>query len=119
MEKSFLTRGQNVAINLYSLLKMPVMLQSFKKIIKFTIFFTDIQFNKYIVLVDKDTSDLQKLAKAFIYIYDNLLNDFDWILKVNDNTYVVMENLRWLLYKYQHSMPLLIGQQNADKVRFY
>ena len=80
---------------------------------------SDVNFNKYIIIVDKNISDLQKLAQAFAYIYFNLLNDFDWILKTNDNTYMVMENLRWLLYKYDPSKALLIGQLNAAKVRFF
>jgi glycoprotein-N-acetylgalactosamine 3-beta-galactosyltransferase len=39
------------------------------------------------------------------------LSDFDWLLKTNDNTYVVMENLRWLLYQYESEWPLIIGQR--------
>lgn len=50
------------------------------------------------------------------YVYKHHLNDFDWILKTNDNTYMVMENLRWLLYQYEPDWPLIIGQRYLQEV---
>ena len=31
------------------------------------------------------------------YVYENFLNEFDWFLYVNDETYVIVENLRYFL----------------------
>ena len=31
------------------------------------------------------------------YIYDNHLNDFDWYLRANDDTFIIMENLKTFL----------------------
>lgn len=44
------------------------------------------------------------------------MNDFDWILKANDNSFIVMENLRWLLYQYDADFPIAIGQRFLQEV---
>uniref|UniRef100_A0A1A9UIV3 Glycoprotein-N-acetylgalactosamine 3-beta-galactosyltransferase 1 n=1 Tax=Glossina austeni TaxID=7395 RepID=A0A1A9UIV3_GLOAU len=41
-----------------------------------------------------------KLKDAVQYIYEHHANDAEWFLLTDDNTYVVMENLRFLLYPY-------------------
>lgn len=51
------------------------------------------------------------MREAFKYIYANHLHNFDWLLKVADSTYIVMENLRYLLYQYNTEWPLIIGQR--------
>jgi glycoprotein-N-acetylgalactosamine 3-beta-galactosyltransferase len=62
------------------------------------------------VLTEKGDNWL-KLREAYSYIYKHFLNDFDWFLKTNDNTYMVIENLRWLLFQYEPDWPLLLGQR--------
>ncbi|XP_026327582.1 glycoprotein-N-acetylgalactosamine 3-beta-galactosyltransferase 1-like [Hyposmocoma kahamanoa] len=50
-----------------------------------------------------------KIKAAFKYAYDNYASKADWFLKTNDDTYVVMENLRYMLADYDKAMPLYFG----------
>ena len=50
-----------------------------------------------------------RTMKAFQYVYSKHRNDADWFMKVDDDTYVVVENLRYLLSTHKPSEPVFFG----------
>ncbi|CAN9504170.1 unnamed protein product [Ophioblennius macclurei] len=58
-----------------------------------------------------------KTIRAFQYIHQNHFNDADWFLKADDDTFVVVENLQYLLSKLDPEKPLYLGRRFKPFVR--
>ncbi|XP_050301335.1 glycoprotein-N-acetylgalactosamine 3-beta-galactosyltransferase 1-like isoform X2 [Anthonomus grandis grandis] len=50
-----------------------------------------------------------KTKRAMQYVYENYYDKYDWFFKADDDTYTVMENLKYLLYYKNASEPVYYG----------
>ena len=60
---------------------------------------------------EKITHLWSKTRKAFQLIHDEYLEEADWFLKADDDTYMIMENLRQMLFQYNPKTALYLGQR--------
>ena len=54
---------------------------------------------------EKDLTSFHKFVKAFTYVWENHRDDADWFIKADDDTFVILENL-----KYKTSLTLICIQ---------
>lgn len=50
-----------------------------------------------------------KAKEMLLYAYYNLMDEVDWFYKADDDTYAVMENLRYFLYPFTPDYPISFG----------
>nr|CAH0099549.1 unnamed protein product [Daphnia galeata] len=58
-----------------------------------------------------------KTREAFRYIWNNYRDQADWFFKADDDTYAIMENMRYFLSSYNTSKPLWFGHKFKTIVR--
>lgn len=61
----------------------------------------------------------RKTRLSFEHIYENYINEYDWFLKADDDTYVIVENLRYMLHHYSTDDPIYFGNQLQTSVPEY
>lgn len=52
-----------------------------------------------------------KTIRAFQYVYEHHMDDADWFVKADDDTYMIVENLRYALSKYDTETPVYLGRR--------
>ncbi|KAK7101498.1 glycoprotein-N-acetylgalactosamine 3-beta-galactosyltransferase 1-like [Littorina saxatilis] len=50
-----------------------------------------------------------KVVSVFQYLYHHHLHDYDWFLKGDDDAYIIVENLRYVLAQYDPGDPVYVG----------
>lgn len=58
-----------------------------------------------------------KTIHAFQYVHKNYRDQADWFLKADDDTFVVVENLRWALSAFSPDQPWYLGRRFAPFVK--
>ena len=59
----------------------------------------------------------RKTKMAFRYVYQNHFEEYDWFVKADDDTFMIIENLRFLLKDYNSSSPLYFGRKFKPYVK--
>ena len=58
-----------------------------------------------------------KTKSAFKYVYQHHFEDYDWFVKADDDTYMIIENLRYLLKDHNSSHPIYFGRKFKPYVK--
>ena len=56
-------------------------------------------------------SDTIPLSQAFVYVWEHHREEADWFIKADDDTYVILENLKDLLRNYNSKVPIQFGHR--------
>ncbi|VDL24616.1 unnamed protein product [Hymenolepis diminuta] len=90
------------------------------------------RFNGYVFISSEDDPSLpsirvvetesrailwEKTRQAFMYAKKNFLNDYDFFMKADDDSYVIVENLRFILSKMDPSVPFIMGRRFKKYVK--
>ncbi|KAF3833482.1 hypothetical protein F7725_024686 [Dissostichus mawsoni] len=58
-----------------------------------------------------------KTIRAFQFLHQHHMHDMDWFLKADDDTFVVMENLRHTLSRFDTEKPWYLGRRFAPFIK--
>lgn len=59
---------------------------------------------------NKNETSWHKVKYALHHIYENLWDDFDWVLKAEQSNYAVVENVRFMLHNVSTSQPRVVAR---------
>lgn len=59
----------------------------------------------------------EKTKAAYTYIWQHYKDQADWFIKADDDTFVIVENLRFLLKDYDPSKPIFFGRKFKPYVK--
>ncbi|XP_068140300.1 glycoprotein-N-acetylgalactosamine 3-beta-galactosyltransferase 1 [Drosophila tropicalis] len=72
----------------------------------------DTELNTVVLNVREGYSNLYGKTRASLeYVYKHYYHQFDWFLKTDDDTYVILENLREFLKGYTPKLPIYFGSK--------
>ncbi|CRK88014.1 CLUMA_CG001800, isoform A [Clunio marinus] len=76
----------------------------------------DLQLDTIILNQEDSRKSLwHKTKEGFLYLHKNYIDEFDWFLKADDDSYVILENLRYMLSQYNPQTSLYFGHRYAKK----
>ena len=58
-----------------------------------------------------------KTKLSFKYVYQHHFEEYDWFVKADDDTYMIIENLRYLLKDHNSSHPIYFGRKFKPYVK--
>lgn len=58
-----------------------------------------------------------KVISAFSYLYDHHLDEYDWFMKADDDTYVIVERMKQFLLKHSNMEPIYFGHKFKPYVK--
>ena len=53
-----------------------------------------------------------KVKLGFQHVYENHFDNFDWFMKADDDTFVIIENLKDMLSEYDTNDPIHFGHHS-------
>ena len=63
------------------------------------------------ILKRSNKAYLVSLSQAFVYVWEHHREVADWFIKADDDTYVILENLKDLLKNHNSGVPIQFGHR--------
>lgn len=70
-------------------------------------------------VVDDHNHLWSKVKEMFYYVHENFIDDYDWVFKGDDDSFAILENMRYFLSSYSPQDPVYFGHRFQTKVHKY